>query len=125
MKIGKFLVYFFFVLCNISLMNAQNEQEKTPLWITLMNNPKVNYYEAVKEFTNYWENKEKPNEENEVFRERKVEKKKAIKYAFEYKKFLQWQKKVLPFIKEDGTIATPEERKQMWEEEKNNRLSDK
>lgn len=125
MKIGKFLIYFFFVFCNVSLMNAQNEQEKPPVWITMMENPKTNYHEAVKEFTKYWENKEKPSEEKEVFKDRKVKSKKAIPYAFEYKKFLQWQQKNRPFIKEDGTIATPEERKQLWEAENKNRLSDK
>lgn len=124
MKTKKHLLLFLLILCNISIMKAQSEQEKAPLWVTMMNTPNVNYYQAVNEFTKYWENKEKPSEEKEVFKDRKVKKKKAIPYAFEYKKFLQWQQKSRAYIKEDGTVATPDERKQLWEAEKKNRKLD-
>lgn len=125
MKKTNLLMFFSCILCNVSIMSAQTNQEKLPLWITMMENPKANYYEAVNEFNNYWKNKEKPNEEEEVFKEKKVKKVRAIKYAFEYKKFLQWKSKMFPFIKDDGTIASPEERKVIWEEENKNRLTDK
>lgn len=125
MKKSFFYVFFFFALCNTVYVNAQNKEDKEPVWISMMDNPKANYYTAVNEFNNYWKNKEKPNEENRVFKDKKLKQVKAVKYAFEYKKFLEWKKKVFPFVKNDGTIASPEEKRDMWEEEKRNRQLNK
>jgi hypothetical protein len=87
----------------------------------------VNYKLAVKAFNDYWKNKEKPAEEEEIF----AAKAKKIKsdpkgpetqmYAFEYKRFLNWQRSVLPFVQPDGRILTKAERLKIFEEEKKRR----
>ncbi|MDI9309476.1 MAG: hypothetical protein QM535_04615 [Limnohabitans sp.] len=125
MKKSIFYVFYFFIFCSVSVTIAQNKEDKEPIWISMMNNPNTNYFTAVSEFNNYWKDKERPNEEEVIFNDKKVKKKKAVKYAFEYKKFLQWQKKVFPFVKNDGTIASPTEKINMWEEEKRNRQLNK
>src|SRR5689334_18650941 len=37
-----------------------------PSWISMMDDPNVNYHEAVKAFNAYWKNKIKPVEEDEL-----------------------------------------------------------
>jgi len=92
-----------------------------------MDDSTVNYKLAVKAFNDYWKNKEKPAEEEEIF-EAKAKKIKSDpkgtetqKYAFEYKRFLNWQRSVLPFVQPDGRILTKAERLKIFEEEKKRR----
>ncbi len=124
------------VLCLIAViaiksLYAQNNMDTYyrthPVWITMMNNETVNYYETVKAFNLFWENKEKPTEENELFSATDDEKESkdfisgkkahsddAKKYAFEYKKFIYWQQDVLPFVKEDGRLMSQQEQLDFW-----------
>ena len=101
---------------------AQNTQEKKPDWIQMMNNPEVNYFDAVSNFNGYWKNKEKPEEEAELFAAKDAKTRKrnegVITYSFEYKKFVLWQRTNLAFVKKDGTLLTREERLAAWEKEK-------
>lgn len=122
-----------FNLCAQSATSGTTQLQ--PNWVTMMNQPGVNYYEAVKAFDAYWENKELPVEENELFKasnEEKeeagfVSKKKSVQtketqqLAFEYKKFMHWKLKMLPFVKEDGTIMNEEERLAQWKEQRKDR----
>ena len=122
LKNFKILLIFLFLLV-IQITNAQN---KTPQWIKMMEDPNVNYHEAVKNFDNYWKEKEKPIEEKEIFNMKKNvvkdnKSKITIQYAFEYKKFQLWRRKMLPFVQENGHILNKSERLKLWEKEKNNR----
>jgi len=94
-----------------------------------MDDPKVNYFEAVKAFDAYWKGRTKPVEEKEVFNNfnqkkivaiRKTERE-AKEYAFEYKKFLFWQQQVLPYVQPDGSILSTEQRLRIFEQEKKER----
>ena len=109
-------------LCHLQNVTAQNIHDKTPEWIKMINNPNVNYFDAVSNFNKYWENKQKPVEENEIFaaKDSKIRKnkKEEILYRFEYKKFVLWQKTNLAFVKKDGTLLTQRERLEIWEKEK-------
>jgi hypothetical protein len=114
------------LLCFFQNVSAQKPTAGTPEWIKMMNDPNVNYFNAVATFNDYWKNREKPTEEKEIFKEKKSKVKeyknnKTLRYAFEYKKFLHWQKQMLPYIKEDGHILTQKERLEIWEKEKNSR----
>ena len=122
LKNFKILLIFLFLLV-IQITNAQN---KTPQWIKMMEDPNVNYHEAVKNFDNYWKEKEKPIEEKEIFNMKKNvvkddKSKITIQYAFEYKKFQLWRRKMLPFVQENGHVLNKSERLKLWEKEKNNR----
>ncbi|MDF2188398.1 hypothetical protein [Paraflavitalea sp. CAU 1676] len=107
----------------------QPDSTKLPNWVKMMDDPKVNYFEAVKAFETYWKDKTKPVEEKEVFSNytqkkvvtiRKTERE-AKEYAFEYKKFLFWQQQTLPYVQPDGSILSTEERLRIFEQEKKDR----
>jgi hypothetical protein len=122
-------------LLSVSQAQAQQKVKVTkddspkPQWVKMMDDPNVNFQEAKKTFEAFWSNKEKPTEEKEIFRD--FEKKKetrvatkegdAEKYTFEYKKFLNWQREVAPFVQADGRILSIEERIKLLEQEKKNR----
>lgn len=114
------LMFFFGFLQNVK---AQDAKDDTPEWIKMMDDPNVNYFEAVSAFNDYWKNKEKPVGEEEIFaaknsKIRENKEKEAMLYSFEYKKFLLWQKKNLAYVKSDGTLLTQDEKLEIWEKEK-------
>jgi len=116
-----------------------------PAWIKMMDDPKTNYYEAVKAYDEYWNHHVKPVEEEEeemtgtnpdfkehereVRKEQKKNKDKVfspeeIKAREEYeqmkyqvKRFEQWKREVLPFVQEDGRILSDEERMEIWKKQ--------
>ncbi len=114
------------LFCYMQTTTAQKKEKEIPNWIEMMNNPDINYFEAVTSFDNYWKNREKPIEENEIFvaknsKVREIKSPEALQYSFEYKKFIFWKRKTLPFVKKDGTIMTKEEQIELWENEKKSR----
>ena len=112
----------------------------TPLWIKMMDSPNPNYAAAIKSFDEYWMDKKKPTTEEELFKnaehpedavknstyaqkeedeeEENEAKSAAIKYSFEYKKFLIWQKEVAPYVQEDGSILSADQRIKAWSQQK-------
>lgn len=124
----------FCLLLNYSA-TAQNKS-KPPQWVTMMDDPNVNYFEAVKNFNDYWKTREKPVEEKELFgsvgdkeRENAISRKKAKlraedpaqKYAFEYKRFLWWMHEMEPFVQPDGRIKGMNERISEWKTQQQQR----
>lgn len=104
-----------------------------PSWITMMDDPNVNYYEAVAAFEKYWKKRIKPLEEDEMDESRQKTKEEereererkrlkaddpSILYAFEYKRFLHWQYEVEPLVQPDGHIKGMDERLKEWETQK-------
>lgn len=97
----------------------------------MMNDSNTNYFEAIKAYNIFWSNKNKPEVENDILgqtknnvSEKEIEKlskreKKIYNlYALDIKKFEAWQRRVLPFVQEDGRILTNEEKLKLWEENK-------
>lgn len=90
-----------------------------PYWIAMMEDPKVNYYQAIEAFEKYWESREQPTEKDgeakDIFEkdktkeEREKEEKRSVLYVYEYKQFLNWKDKNKDFVKPDGTIMTQQE----------------
>lgn len=114
---------------------AQNKSKwyykKNPAWIEMIKAQNVNYYEALKAYNLFWSNKKKPEVEHDMIgqnknnigeKEHEVLSKKERKmynlYALEIKKFEAWQRKVLPFVQEDGRILTNDEKLKLWEDSK-------
>lgn len=106
---------------------------KTPAWIAMMNDPNVNYYEAMKAFNTYWEKREKPEGDDVIpskasksqlkekeERDREIAKmtpqqrQERNEMAFQYKKFLEWSHTVFPFVQENGRILSGDERMAIW-----------
>ena len=131
------------LFCLIALSSAisaqtthtQKEYERKPLWIDMIKDPAVNYFEAKKAFDLFWKNKPLPTEEDEIIgekngtgekrnsflkelfkskKERKEEE--SQKYAFDYKKFKQWERLAFPYIQADGKILSQDEKLKLWQE---------
>lgn len=100
-------------------------QEK-PVWIDMMGDPNVNYYEACKAFYSYWQGKELPAEsegEANDLGEKEKEKeglhfKDPNSYAmiYEYKRFKNWEKVMINRIDPNsGRILTEQELNAIWQ----------
>jgi hypothetical protein len=106
---------------------------KHPYWIEMMNDPKANYFETVKAYEQFWQNKKIPLEEDDIIGQTKKEPTKnnflskwfkskeereeeeIKKYSFDIKKFKHWKLKVTTFVQEDGTILDADERLKLWQ----------
>ena len=126
----------------VSILQAQEKKEKprtddttNPNWISMMQDPQVNYYEAVKAFDAYWEGKIEPEEEDELITEGKITSAEAdslrnaraswtqvqrneyenIKYQF--KRFKDWKRTAFPFVQSDGRILSEQERLEIFQKQ--------
>jgi hypothetical protein len=133
---------FLLMLCIFHSARAQEKKtaprsdDKTnPNWITMMQDPQVNYYDAVKAFDDYWEGKIEPEEEEELITEGKITTAEAeslrvvraswtqvqrneyeyIKYQF--KRFKDWKRTVFPFVQSDGRILSEQERLEIFQKQ--------
>jgi hypothetical protein len=123
---------------------TKTEMKKNPVWIEMINDEHVNYFEALKAFELYFATHRFPVMEeeemgkNEKLKERiekseaKYKKKKRkikadpdaaqkekheeAKLAFEVKKFNHWEMQTRPYAKNDGSIMSAEERMKIWKE---------
>ncbi len=123
-------VFFFLGSCQskkAAISSAKNSKDSSsiqPLWIEMMNDPNVKYYDAVDAFEKYWEHREKPTEDDGEARdifgkeksqaEKNEEANRSIEYVYEYKQFLNWQQRNKNLVKPDGTIMKPEEIIEQW-----------
>lgn len=140
---------WFFTLLLIILINtlsfSQNAKSakgysKYPYWIEMMDDSAVNYFEAVKAYDEFWANRKKPKEEDEILGEKfyssTAEKKKkslwdrlfvtreekqeaeASKYKFDCKKFEHWKFVMQPYVQPDGRILSTEEQLELWKKQR-------
>ncbi len=103
--------------------------KKYPYWIQMMDDPNVNYFEAVKAFDEFWKDREEPEEEDEkhssekeksifkkIFISEKKEKEENYRYVIQFKKFKQWKRDAQPYVQSDGSILSKGEQMKIWEE---------
>lgn len=116
---------------------AAKDNGKNPEWVTMMEDPNVNYYEAVKSFNEFWKGREMPIDEADVLNEEmtgreKREHRRAVRklkkmspaerqefdyLAYQYKRFKNWEHEVFPYVQNDGSILTDEQRRAIWEQQ--------
>jgi len=129
-----FLMILFFCSQRLNAQNATKplNYNKHPYWIDMMNDPNVNYFEAVKAYNEFWSTRKKPDEENDVIGQTKSPKEKhhffktreqreeeeAQKYSLDVKKFEHWEFIVKPYVQDDGRILSPDEQLQLWQQQK-------
>lgn len=109
--------------------NKSNKQKEKsyrnfPVWIQMIEDPKCNYFEAIKAFDIFWKNRKRPLEEKEilgVIAEESITDDKALtrrlkklpaeskNLTFQYKKFMHWAEMIKPYVQEDGSILSNEE----------------
>lgn len=146
----KIPIVFLFSLLTISIP-ALSQEKKTdknykqnPVWIEMMADSNVNFYEATKAYEIFWKYNQQKDEieeeemtklSNDKIEERKKElnNKKAKNtrsakdrkelvnkeyLAYQNKRFKGWVMEVKPFVQEDGRILTPRERMNIAEPKK-------
>ena len=139
MKNSLIILIFCLIIQTINSQTANKKLNyyKHPYWIEMMNNPKSNYFETLKAYEQFWQNKKLTNEEDDIIGQTKIEPNKKSflakwfkskeereeeeikKYSFEIKKFKHWKLKVMPYVQEDGTILDADARLKLWQEQKN------
>lgn len=127
MKYFLFSTLLFFSV-NLFANNKDKTYQKFPYWIQMMEDPNCNYFEAIKAFDLFWENRKRPLEEKEVLgkiAEESITDDKALSrrlkklpaesrnLTFQYKKFVHWAEMIKPYVQEDGSILTEQEIQQI------------
>ncbi|MEI6312675.1 MAG: hypothetical protein WCP57_10485 [Bacteroidota bacterium] len=128
----KYTLLFVFLFVFVSAFSNNNQAakkyQKFPHWILMMEDPKVNYFEAQKAFDLFWKNRKKPIEEKEILgtiAEESITDDKALtrrlkklpessrNLTFQYKKFMYWSEMIKPYVQEDGSILSEEQIQQI------------
>ena len=117
--------------------HAQNNQQysnrdyaKKPIWITMMADTSVNYFEIEKAFNTYWQHHTMPETEHDVIGEKAEREKHPSKRTLRkmqadddmrmaVKKYEWWCQQMKPYVQDDGRILTPSERLKIWEQQQN------
>lgn len=108
------------------------DYSKHPYWIEMMDDSTVNYFEAVKAYDEFWANRKKPREEDEIIGEKRKkslwdrifstreekQEAEANKYKFLCKKFEHWKFIVQPYVQPDGRILSTEEQLELWKKQR-------
>lgn len=131
-----FLFLFFTAKAQDKKQTAkETDYRNNPVWISMMEDPNVNYFEAMKAFQTYWEGRIEPEEESELINEGHITTAQAdslrkartewtqaqrndyeqLKYQF--KRFKDWKRSVLPFVQNDGRILSEQERLEIWQKQ--------
>ena len=98
----------------------------------MMDDSSVNYFEAVKAYDDFWANRKKPLEEDEIIGEKRKkslwdrifasrEEKQEVeanKYKFECKKFEHWKFVMQPYVQPDGRILSTDEQLEIWKNQR-------
>ena len=136
------ILSFLLMLFLFQSTQAQEKKEKprtddttNPNWISMMQDPQVNYYEAVKAFDAYWEGKIEPEEEDELITEGKitsaeadslrnaraswtqVQRNKYENIKYQFKRFKDWKRTVFPFVQSDGRILSEQQRLEIFQKQ--------
>lgn len=126
------------LVCSFTLAVAQTQSDASkialyktsPVWKDMMNDPNANYFEVQRAFELFWEGKELPLEEDDIIGEKRKLKNNLINrtfnarelkeqqereaLTFDCKKYRWWLKKTEPYIHDDGSIMSSEERLELW-----------
>jgi hypothetical protein len=114
-----------------------------PVWITMMEDPNVDYNEAVKAFNIYWSDKIEPEEEDELITEGKFTKFELdsarevrstwtqiqlndyMEMKYQFKRFKNWKRVNWPYVQSDGRILSEQERIEIYQQQQKERKKEK
>ena len=143
--------YFFFaalllLCCSASAQttSSSTDYKKYPVWISMMKDTSVNFFETVKAFKEFFSERALPKEPNEIEGEESFEmevgleehegKKKSKKelrreakklkpnepnYAADVRAFKGWFYGIRPWVREDGSIIGPKEQQAIIDRQRN------
>jgi hypothetical protein len=138
-KRNQLLAFIFILFCFTSIkkagaQTATKDYTKYPYWKDMINDPATNFFEAKKAFDLFWKGKEMPIEEedvmgekeeklknnlaNRLFRAKELKEQQAQQaleaLAFDVKRYRHWLIETEPYIHDDGSIMSTEERLEIW-----------
>lgn len=145
MKKISYLVSLMCFCGSLTNMQAQSSVSiQTPKWVLMMEDPNVNYFDAVKSYDEYWKTHKKPASEAETFDHQSERSKEASEsqeqrekerleklgppmsgaeleqaeyLKYQSKRFDKWMMEVKPWVQENGHILTYEERQTIWKKQ--------
>ena len=119
-----------------SLTQAQEKTTKAsfemPKWVSMIDDSLANYYEVQKEFTTFWKNRIRPEEDAAFGQETDKQKKERIEYRelrmkmnnieiqyddlliYHHKRCKNWLREMKPYVQANGRVLTMHERMQIW-----------
>lgn len=133
----KFLFTLLFLL-TFNLVKAQAIEETNaekhsnrpyhdqPIWISMMEDPQANYFEACKAFYIYWEGRELPAESEGEAKDLGDKEEEGLHFKdpksyemiYEYKRFKNWEKTMINRIDpKTGRILSSQELDAIWQEQ--------
>ncbi|MCC7222573.1 MAG: hypothetical protein IT273_02530 [Chitinophagales bacterium] len=124
--LNKILFLMLTILSINAALHAQKVYDKSlfasqPIWIEMMDDPNVNYYEAVEAFNTYWKGRKiPPNKEKRQTDEYKTffatlsiaERQEYERVFLHYKRFKNWMRNEKSWVQPDGSLL-PEAEKQV------------
>jgi hypothetical protein len=132
MKIKYLLVACIFIAATANAQSyhyTQSDYAARPVWIEMIKDTSINFFESEKAFNTYFQHHEQPGGEHDIIGERGVKGKRLSKRVLrkmqaddqmrmEVKKYERWHDKVLPFVQSDGSILTPTQRLKLWNDQR-------
>ncbi len=104
---------------------------KKAVWIKMIDDPAVNFFEVEKAYKIYWQHHVKPEAEHDVIGEHaerekipsrkkqgKIEQENHLRMAV--KKYENWHRKMLPYVQADGRILSADEKLKIWKDQQQN-----
>jgi hypothetical protein len=142
----------FFIVAFSGVGRAQTDASgarapmEIPRWVNMMDDPEVNYFEAIQAYDEFWKNTSRPTEEEDVIdnttsqkgkskrqirrerneREREYDRKKKLSGSeleraeylkYQSKRFENWAREVKPWVQENGHILNEAERTAIWKQQ--------
>jgi hypothetical protein len=104
---------------------TEKDFARRPVWISMIKDTAVNYFEAEHAYKVYFQHHENPGGEDDEIgmheaREKNPSKKEQRKMQADnhmrmaVKKYERWHDKMRPYVQADGSILSPSQRLQIW-----------
>jgi hypothetical protein len=126
----------FLLICCINISMSQTDTARyrlyrsSAIWKDMLDDPNANYFEVQKAFELFWSGKERPLEEDEIigeshrlknnfinrtFNAKELKEQQLLDaLAFDIKRYHWWLIKMEPYVQEDGSIMSMEQRLELW-----------
>ena len=110
-----------------STVYSERDYARKPVWIEMIKDTSVNFFEAEKAFKTYFRNHDKPEGEHEDIGEHEKREKNPSKrerremqrenhMRMDVKRYEYWRDRMLPYVQPDGHILTPADRLKIWKD---------
>ena len=115
----------------------ESDFKSTPVWIKMMDDENVNYYQAVLAYETFWKDRVKPEGDDDLKGSHQSRKEKRDQEKFEKqlqkmkpaernaydqliyqnKRFEDWMHQAKPYVQDNGHVLTQQERVELWKKQ--------